>query len=87
MAITKDRRGLLRCGEEQIMTDIEADLAIAKAEIETLKKQLKDRPEAIFCKQCSELGIKDFAFGYCKAGRIEGILTTEDGCTRGSGRK
>lgn len=69
------------------MTELEYDLVLANAEIEALKKQLKDRPEAVFCKDCTELGIKDFAFGYCKAGRIEGILTTEDGCTRGSGRK
>lgn len=68
------------------MTELEYDLILAQAEIETLKKQLAARPEAIFCKDCEELGIKDFAFGYCKKGCIEGILTTEDGCTRGERR-
>ena len=65
------------------MTELEYDLILAHAEIETLKRERDSRPKAVFCKDCTELGIKDFAFGYCKKGRIEGILTTEDGCTRG----
>ena len=41
-----------------------------------------DVVEVVRCADCKYLGVKDFAYGYCK-GRMTGILSPSDYCSYG----
>ena len=62
-----------------------------KYTVDAFIKELKRAPavdavEVVYCKNCINLGIKDFAYGYCKY-KMCGIIRPDDYCSFGKRRE
>ena len=63
------------------MTELIIRYAEPKAgEADSVVRPMEVMGELVRCKDCEYLGVKDFAYGYCKK-RVTGIVMPDDFCS------